>query len=123
MAIYASPTLGRLGVLDSDATCNQAALCLKADETKISWQWLFEKLYELRDHYNGIARGAGQQNISGDVVKQTVVLYPTREIMDKFTHIVAPWFEKRRMLQKQNISLTEARNRLLPKLMSGELEA
>ena len=122
MAIYASPTLGRLGILDSEATCNQAALCLKADETIISWQWLYEKLYELRDHYNGIARGAGQQNISGEVVKHTIVLRPTKEIMDKFTQIVAPWFEKRRVLQKQNLSLTEARDRLLPKLMSGELE-
>ena len=122
MAIYASPTLGRLGILDSEATCNQAALCLKADETIISWQWLYEKLYELRDHYNGIARGAGQQNISGEVVKQTIVLCPTKEIMDKFTQIVAPWFEKRRVLKKQNVSLIEARDRLLPKLMSGELE-
>ena len=122
MAIYASPTLGRLGVLDSEATCNQAALCLKADETKISWQWLYEKLYELRDHYNGIARGAGQQNISGEVVKQTIVLCPTKRIMDKYTQIVAPLFEKRRILQKQNIRLTEARDRLLPKLMSSELE-
>ena len=122
MAIYASPTLGRLGVLDSEATCNQAALCLKADEAIISWQWLYEKLYELRDHYNGIARGAGQQNISGEVVKQTIVLCPTKEIMDKFTQIVAPWFEKRRVLQKQNISLIETRDRLLPKLMSGVLE-
>ena len=122
MAIYASPTLGRLGVLDSEATCNQAALCLKADESKISWQWLYEKLYELRDHYNGIARGAGQQNISGEVVKQTVVACPPKHIMDKYTHEVAPFFEKRRVLQKQNVALTEARDRLLPKLMSGELE-
>ena len=122
MAIYASPTLGRLGVLDSVATCNQAALCLKADESKISWQWLYEKLYELRDHYNGIARGAGQQNISGEVVKQTVVLCPPKQIMDKYTQLVAPLFEKRRILQKQNIALLEARDRLLPKLMSGELE-
>lgn len=122
MAIYASPTLGRLGVLDSVATCNQAALCLKADESKISWQWLYEKLYELRDHYNGIARGAGQQNISGEVVKQTVVLCPPKQIMDKYTQLVAPLFEKRRILQKQNIALLEARDRLLPNLMSGELE-
>ena len=68
MAIYASPTLGRLGVLDSEASCNQAALCLKADETKISWQWLYETLFSLREQYNKIARGAGQQNISGEVV-------------------------------------------------------
>ena len=122
MAIYASPTLGRLGILDSEATCNQAALCLLADESKVSWQWLYEKLYELRDHYNGIARGAGQQNISGEVVKQTIVLCPSKKIMDNFTQIVSPLFEKRRALQKQNVSLIEARDRLLPKLMSGELE-
>ena len=122
MAIYASPTLGRLGILDSEATCNQAALCLKADESKISWQWLYEKLYELREHYNGIARGAGQQNISGEVVEQTMVLCPSKEIMDEFTKIVAPWFEKRRKLQKQNIILSEARDRLLPKLMNDKIE-
>ena len=122
MAIYASPTLGRLGILDSDATCNQAALCLKANEDLISWQWLYGKLYELRDYYNGIARGAGQQNISGEVVKQTVVLCPVKEVIDKFTKIVAPMFEKQRKLQKQNLDLAEARDRLLPKLMSGEIE-
>lgn len=122
MAIYASPTLGRLGVLDSEATCNQAALCLNADVSKISWQWLYEKLFELRDYYNGIARGAGQQNISGEVVKKTLVLCPCKEAIDRFTQIVAPYFEKRRKLQKQVIRLTEARDRLLPKLMSGELE-
>ena len=122
MAIYASPTLGRLGILDSEATCNQAAICLKADEEKISWQWLYEKLYELRDYYNGIARGAGQQNISGDVVKQTIVLCPPKEIIDRYTNIVSPMFEKRRLLQKQVFQLTEARDRLLPKLMNGEIE-
>lgn len=122
MAIYASPTLGRLGVLDSEATCNQAALCLKADETIISWQWLYGKLYELRDHYNGIARGAGQQNISGEVVKQTEVICPEIELIKKYTKIVFPLFEKQRKLQKETINLKEARDRLLPKLMRGELE-
>ena len=77
----------------------------------------------MRDYYNGIARGAGQQNISGEVVKQTVVLCPVKEVIDKFTKIVAPMFEKQRKLQKQNLDLAEARDRLLPKLMSGELEA
>ena len=122
MAIYASPTLGRLGVLDSEASCNQAALCLKADETKISWQWLYETLFSLREQYNKIARGAGQQNISGEVVKQTNVVCPSAYIMNKFTQIIAPCFEKRRILQKQIIILREARDRLLPKLMSGEIE-
>jgi type I restriction enzyme S subunit len=47
--------------------------------------------------------------------------YPVKEVIDKFTKIVAPMFEKQRKLQKQNLELSEARDRLLPKLMSGEL--
>ena len=43
MAIYASPTLGRLGILDHEACCNQAALGFIPNEL-ISWQWLFYKL-------------------------------------------------------------------------------
>ena len=34
MAIYASPTLGRLGILSTNGTCNQAALCFVANEKK-----------------------------------------------------------------------------------------
>lgn len=122
MAIYASPTLGRLGILDSEATSNQAALCLKVDESKVSWQWLYEKLFELRDYFNGIACGAGQQNISAEVVKKTMVLSPDKTIIDSYTKKVNAYFEKRRILQKQIEKLVNARDRLLPKLMSGELE-
>ena len=46
---------------------------------------------------------------------------PVKEVIYKFTKIVAPMFEKQRKLQKQNLELSEARDRLLPKLMSGEL--
>ena len=122
MAIYASPTLGRLGILSKDAACNQAALCLLADENKVSWQWLYHKLFELRDDFNAVAKGAGQQNISADVVKKKTVVVPTVAIVNHFTERVKPMYEKRLILQRQNAALSEARDRLLPKLMSGEIE-
>ncbi len=122
MAIYASPTLGRLGILTKKACSNQAALCLQADESKVSNYWLYLKLFELRDRFNSIARGAGQQNISGIIVKETEIALPPYSIMQKFTELVKPFFEKQRILQLQNISLTKTRDRLLPKLMNGELE-
>lgn len=122
MAIYASPTLGRLGVLSSDASCNQAALCILADETKVSWQWLYQKLYELRDEFNAVAKGAGQQNISGEVVKKKEILLPSSGIINEYTNIVKPLFKKRYLLQLQIQKLEEARDRLLPKLMRGEIE-
>lgn len=119
MAIYASPTLGRLGILTKEACSNQAALCLQADESKVSNYWLYLKLFELRDRFNSIARGAGQQNISGIIVKETEITLPAYSVMENFTEMVKPFFEKQRTLQLQNISLTQTRDRLLPKLMNG----
>ena len=122
MAIYASPTLGRLGILASECCCNQAALCLIANEQIVSWQWFYWKLFELRDEFNSIARGAGQQNISGIVVKNKEVLVPTKQVVDAFTSITNPIFESIKKTSNQIRLLTEARDRLLPKLMSGEIE-
>lgn len=121
MAIYASPTLGRLGILTKEACSNQAALCLQADESKVSNYWLYLKLFELRERFNSIARGAGQQNISGIIVKETEIALPSYSIMQKFTEMVKPFFEKQKILQLQNISLTQTRDRLLPKLMKNEI--
>lgn len=121
MAIYASPTLGRLGILTKSACSNQAALCLQADESKVSNYWLYLKLFELRDRFNSIARGAGQQNISGIIVKETEITLPAYSVMENFTEMVKPFFEKQKILQLQNISLTQTRDRLLPKLMKNEI--
>lgn len=122
MAIYASPTLGRLGILATKCCCNQAALCLIADEQIVSWQWLYWKLYELRDEFNAIARGAGQQNICGIVVKNKEVVVPAKLVIDNFTDMLKPIFENIKNIFFQIRHLTEARDRLLPKLMGGEIE-
>lgn len=118
MAIYASPTLGRLGVLSSGSSCNQAALGLQANETLVTWQWLFYKLLELRGHFNAIAKGAGQQNISADIVKKTRILVPPKGYIDAFTDFVGPVFDSILSLQKMNLLLTEQKRRLLPVLLT-----
>lgn len=122
MAIYASPTIGRLGILESDATCNQAALCFEADENMISMEWLYLKLFELRNVFNSIAKGAGQQNISANLVKNMEIILPDTNVIKLFTAVTKKMFEMRLILQKQNLKLVKARDLLLPKLMSGEIE-
>ena len=122
MAIYASPTIGRLGILESEATCNQATLCLIADEAIISWQWLYMKLFELRNDFNAVAKGAGQQNISAEIVKNKEILLPSINVVRQYTEKAENVLGKLRLLQKEIEFLTEARDRLLPKLMNGEIE-
>ena len=122
MAIYASPTLGRLGILATECCCNQAALGFVTDNSIVSWQWLYMKLFELRCEFNAVARGAGQQNISGVVVKEWEIVVPNKDMINRFTKLIAPIFENKKSLSIQLRLLTESRDRLLPKLLSGEIE-
>lgn len=54
--------------------------------------------------------------------QQSPVLIPTDELLNQFHLITEPLFRKIDTLHLQINILTEARDRLLPKLMSGELE-
>ncbi len=120
MAIYASPTLGRLGILHAPATCNQAAVGFIIDEEKCTRWWLYYKLKEERDGFNATARGAGQQNISGEIVKSWKVSLPPLNLMQSYEQEVHPLFETMLKLSEQNVLLREARDKLLPRLLRGE---
>ena len=75
MAIYGSPTVGRLGVLTKVSSCNQAALALVANDELINQRWLFYQLMHLREYFNSIAQGAAQQNISKQKVMASARMY------------------------------------------------
>lgn len=77
MAIYAAPTVGRLGILTHQSCFNQAAVGLIANPEISSSRFLYYKLFELRDYFNLISRGAAQQNINVQKVKETKIALPT----------------------------------------------
>ena len=122
MAIYGSPTVGRLGVLTRRASCNQAALGVVADDGVASQTFLYYKLWELRAMFNSIAQGAAQQNISKEKVAKARIALPARSVVHAFDERVLPIWDLRRNLTAQNRILREARDLLLPRLVSGELD-
>lgn len=68
-------------------------------------------------------------NIGSAVPSMTVkildcmnVLIPSDEVMERYDTFAQIYLKKVTLLKKQNNYLTESRDRLLPKLMSGELE-
>lgn len=71
---------------------------------------------------NNLANGAAQQNLSPVKIGQMKVLFPTENIVEKFEKAVGVLLVKIQNLNKQSIVITDARDRLLPKLMSGEIE-
>ncbi len=122
MAIYGSPTVGRLGILTRDATCNQAALALVPDETVLSHPFLYQTLTSLREHFNSIAQGAAQQNISKATVSGTLMMLPPRPLVDLYDQLAVPIWDLTRTLTEELGTLRETRDLLLPRLMSGEID-
>ena len=123
MAIYGSPTVGRLGLLTRQASCNQAALGLVADDAVISQTYLFFALFSLRDHFNSLAQGAAQQNISKEKVASALAVTPPRTIIQLFDRSSGPIFATIERLQRQIRNLRRTRDLLLPRLLSGQIDA
>ena len=120
MAIYGSPTVGRLGVLTEPGACNQAALAMVG--CTIPQVVLYYALTELRTHFNSIAQGAAQQNISKQKVEETLVVCPPTELCKLAENFIAPMWEQQKTLSLVNSRLQGGRNILLPRLISGEID-
>lgn len=55
-------------------------------------------------------------------LKEEMIIIPSQEIADSFNNIVDPLFKRVQVLRNINRNCEQARDRLLPKLMSGEIE-
>ncbi len=71
---------------------------------------------------NNLANGAAQQNVSPIRIGELKVLFANDSIMNQFENLVGTICNKIINLHTQIRLLTEARNRLLPKVMGGEVE-
>lgn len=120
IALYASPTVGRLGILKTKGTSNQACSGLVA-KNEIGYTFLFYSLLFKRVEFNSIAVGSAQQNISQQIVKDSKVIIPNEKILDKFNKLIESIFDKRTLLISQSSTLSQVRDALLPKLMSGQI--
>ena len=85
--------------------------------------YLLARTEEFRNYaINSMTGSDGRQRVKVDKLEMYSTLLPSRKIIDSFEQIVAPYFEKVKVLSKAVNSCQEARDYLLPKLMTGELE-
>jgi type I restriction enzyme S subunit len=120
MAIYASPTVGRLGILTEDSAFNQAATGMVPNK-EIGHTFLYYILKFGRLWFNNCSSGAAQQNISKLIVENYEFMMPTKQLINQFNNISIPIFEKIKNNQRQIEVLTSMRDKLLPRLISGKI--
>ena len=114
-------TLGQVSYTEIETCANQSVVGI-VDKTGFYSEYIYCYIKNNIQRIIAKATGGAQQHINKDIVNEYLILIPKRQVAVKFCDAVNPYFEKIALIMKQNILLTEARNRLLPKLMSGEIE-
>ena len=113
--------VGRVCIVHGDNyLLNQRVAKIKSDNPTYAYCLFRSK--DMFDEMNNLANGAAQQNLSPLRTGKIKVIFPTDKLIDTFEEIVSPMIEKITMLNKTMLILSQARDRLLPKLMSGEIE-
>jgi type I restriction enzyme, S subunit len=122
MAIYGSPTVGRLGLVEEVSSANQAALGLVANPRTSTTEHLWFVLRDLRDYLNQVAQGAAQQNVSKTKVVNAPVILPPVDLIRRFTMEAGPpWRLSHRVARATHV-ISEIRDMLLPKLVTGQID-
>jgi len=121
VAMYGA-TVGELGILAMQAACNQACCAIMPLDDAAHFIHAFLFFRANRERLRSLSAGSAQRNISQEVIRGFPMHFPSASILQMFIEQLTPKFDLWLNLQKQNRLLMAAREILLPKLMSGEVE-
>ena len=113
-------TVGRVSIAGMNVCTNEAI----AHFNKNGDDWREYTLLYLRNYnFDTLGNTSGiSKAVNSTIVKNMPFLMPSGKFLDAFSNVAKPLFQKIKNLSFQLRLLTEARDRLLPKLMSGEIE-
>ncbi len=72
--------------------------------------------------FKAVCTGSAQPQLTNNSIRTLNVILPKRESIDMFCNLTEPVLCKIKTLLEEIVKETEARDRLLPKLMSGEVK-
>ena len=112
-------TVGRVAFAGADVCTNEAI----AHFQKEGDEWKAYTLMYLRNYnYDSLGNTSGiSKAVNSTIIKNMPFVMPCTAILQEFSQRVLPFIKQTENLQSQLRLLTEARDRLLPKLMSGEI--
>lgn len=113
-------TVGRVAITDGDMTTNEAIAHFKTDKTEINeylYCYLKEFNYQTMGSTSSIATA-----VNSKIIKAMPFIVPADDELVEFHAFAAPMFAMIKANQKENVRLTELRDSLLPRLMSGEID-
>ena len=114
-------TLGQVSYTEIETCANQSVVGI-IDEKNTTNEYLYLNIYNNIHSMINKATGGAQQHINKDIVNDYCIMLPNEDILIEFRKKIKPVFNAIKNYLFTIEKLTEARDRLLPKLMSGEIE-
>lgn len=118
-------TLGRVGQIFGDypdTTFDSHVTLVRANE-RFRKQYLFQLLKARQTYLMGMGKGSTNQlELSRGTIQDLEIYVPSEKVLDQFEQVAQPIHDKINIISKCIMQLQTARDRLLPKLMSGEVE-
>ena len=120
-------TLGRFAMVDNSvlpANTNQAVAIIRPDENKVTPAYLYSFFIGNwhNEYYSKRIQQAVQANLSLTTIKSLPIAVLSNTTMNNYDELVSPLFALMKGNEEENRRLSELRDTLLPKLMSGELD-
>lgn len=115
-----SATPGLPKILDIDTCIHDGWLYLPS--SKFSNEYLYLYFKHIRDNLVALGNGSVFTNLKTDILKNYPTNLPTDEVLNEFDEIMKPIFSMILSTTRESKRLTEIRDTLLPRLMSGELD-
>lgn len=113
-------TVGRVSITTKEMCSNEAIAHFITDDQFIK-EYCF--LYLKNFKYETLGSTSSISNaINSKIVKEIPFVFPSQKILENFYNLSKDLFERIKILTDQISLLQEARDRLLPKLMNGEIE-
>ena len=119
-------TIGRVALVDiptNNWNVSESVFTLRVNDI-VTKEFLYLMLLspDMQNYCQSNAHGAAQKGIRMADLKAYSFNLPPFGVIQKFANLVTPTIKKVSSIRNQIRLLTEARDRLLPKLMSGEIE-
>lgn len=113
-------TLGVFAINTEPATTNQGFITfIPSSRTPV--YFLFHMLKREFPRMEAVASGATFKEITKGALGELVFTFPPEHLVQRFEQVVTPMMEQIAIISRQNDGLRAARDLLLPKLISGEI--
>lgn len=113
-------TVGRVGISTVPMCTNEAIAHCKSEKPSFrEYTYCYLKNFQ----FDSLGSTSSIANaINSKTVKKMPFICPTEKVLKEFSRVMSPVFNSIRDIQMQNCLLQQMRDKLLPQLMSGQIE-